>query len=49
MAQNTKLLYTIVRETIPFLERDGILYPHINRAQEIICSQDVIKRVMNQI
>jgi histidine ammonia-lyase len=42
----TKAAYDLVRERVPFIERDEIMYPHMNAVYELLAGGDLATAVM---
>lgn len=47
MGQTTQKAYQIIREHIPFIETDVIMYPYLNHIEKLVMSQAFIERVFN--
>ena len=41
----TQLAYDLIRARVPFLNRDEVLYPHINAVRDLIASGDLVRTV----
>ncbi|AIO18409.1 Histidine ammonia-lyase [Candidatus Izimaplasma bacterium HR1] len=48
LGKYTKKAYTKVREYIPFIDNDVIMYPHIHKVEELITSDELFEYVFNK-
>jgi histidine ammonia-lyase len=45
LGRGTAVAYRFIREHLPFIENDEIMYPHLQQAEALVRSGDLIKRV----
>jgi len=47
LGKGTQPVYDLIREHVPFLEEDTVMYPHIEAVRKLIASAEIVK-VVNQ-
>jgi len=45
LGAGTQIAYNLVRSRVPFLERDEVLYPHMNAVYELVTGGDLNRAV----
>ena len=43
--RGTDAAYRLIRERVPFLERDAIMYPHIESVHDLVAGPDLVQAV----
>jgi histidine ammonia-lyase len=47
LGRGTRAAYALIRERVPFIERDTLMYPHIEAVRQLVASGEVVT-VVNQ-
>jgi histidine ammonia-lyase len=50
LGQGTRVAYSLIRERVPFIEEDTVMYPHIERVRELVANGVIaneVNRAMN--
>jgi histidine ammonia-lyase len=45
LGRGTAVAYTLIRERVPFLEHDAVMYPHIQAVRELVVSGELVAAV----
>jgi len=49
MGRGTQIAYSLIREEVPFIARDELLYPYIQRVQRLVREGILVKEVLEGI
>lgn len=49
LGHGTQPAYNLIRDHVPFLEKDAIMYPHIETIRNLIATGEVVKAVNKQV
>ena len=49
LGQGTAPAYELIRQHVPFLEHDAIMYPHIEAVRELVASGELVRAVETAI
>ncbi len=49
LGRGTQPAYDLIRQQVPFLEEDALMYPHIEAVRQLIASGDLVKAVNEKV
>ncbi len=49
LGAGTSAAYALIREQVPFLERDAVMYPHVDAVYRLVAEGEVVRRVASAL
>lgn len=49
LGKGTRPAYELIRERVPFIEQDTVMYPHMEAVRELVASGDIVRAVNRQV
>jgi histidine ammonia-lyase len=49
LGQGTQPAYSLVRERVPFLEKDAVMYPHIEAVRQLVATGQIVTAVNRSV